>query len=172
MALVEVVFSVFVVSKIPNASVIHLGVGNSIFMLGVLLSEPLLSKFYDVSKNPQSTFYGFLFGNLLKSAFRLTFVFISSINMFYLVYFLLGIVHSIEYPAFSKLFSQHLDKGYESSNWGFKDFFVSIGKTLTLFASGYIALYMGYNFLFVISALVMFLSGVVLPYVYRKDFVG
>ena len=171
MALVEVVFSVFIVSKIAGASVVNVGVGNAIFMLGVLISEPFISKYYDVSRDVNSAFHGFLFGNLLKSAFRLIFVFISSINMFYVVYFVLVIVHSIEYPAFAKIFSQHLDKGYESSDWGIKDIFMSLGKLLTFFVSGYIAVIYGYNALFILSAIIMFLFGFVLPLVYRKEFI-
>ncbi len=172
MALVEVVFSVFIVTNIPHGSVINLGVGNAIFMLGILISEPLLSKFYDQDKDGKRTYYGFLIGNLLKSALRLLFVAIHSVNMFYTVYFVLGIVHSIEYPAFSKLFTSHLDRGYESSDWGFKDFFVSLGKIFTFFVSGYIATYLGYNFLFVLSSAIMFISGVLIPFVYKRDLIG
>ncbi len=171
MALVDAIFSVFIVSQIKGAGVIDIGVGNAIFMLGVLVAEPLFSKFFDAAKNPATSFYGFLIGNLLKSVFRILFIFISSVNMFYAVYFLLGIVHAVEYPAFTKVFSKHIDQGYESSEWGFKDIFISLGKVITLFASGYIAVEFGYNVLFISSAIIMVLSGVIYPYLYRKEFV-
>lgn len=169
MALAEVVFSVFIVTRIPESSVVNLGVGNAIFMVGILLAEPLFSKFYDSSKDIRTAFYGFVVGNLLKSTFRLLFIFINSVSMFYVVYFILGIVHSIEYPSFAKLFSRYLDRGYESSEWGYKDVFMSLGKIITLFLSGYIVVIFGYNTLFVLSAAVMFFAGVVLPLIYRKD---
>jgi len=169
MALVEVVFSVFIITKIPGATLIDLGIGHALFMFGVMVSEALLSKFYDQADNV-TTFYGFVFGNLLKSLFRIFFVFIASVNMFYFVYFLLGIVHSIEYPAFAKIFSKHLDNGYESSDWGLKDMFMSSGKLVTFFLSGFIATFLGFNALFIMSAVIMFVAGVVLPLIYSKEF--
>lgn len=172
MALVDSVFSVFVVSQIPGASVINIGVGHALFMAGILLTEPLFSKYYDASKDPSAAYYGYLAGNFLKAVFRVLFVFISSVNMFYAIYFLLGVIHSIEYPAFAKVFSQHIDKGYESSEWGFKDIFISTGKIVTLFASGYIATYFGYNVLFLLSAGIMLISGVVFPFLYRTEFLA
>jgi hypothetical protein len=169
-ALVEVVFSVFIVTRIPGATVVNLGIGNAIFMLGVILSEALFSRFYDHADD-NTTFNGILFANLLKAAFRLIFIFISSVDMFYVVFFILGIVHAMEYPAFAKVFSKHLDSGHESSNWGLKDLFLSLGKLLAFFSSGYIALYFGYEVLFALAAFVMFISGVVLPSIFRKEFV-
>ena len=172
MALVEVVFSVFIINNIKGASVEHLGIGNALFMVGILLTEPLFSRFYDTAKTITASFYGFVIGNLLKAVFRVLFVFISSISMFYLIYFLLGIVHSIEYPSFSKLFTKYIDKNLESSEWGYKDTLVSLGRMITLFFSGYIVIAWGYNALFIISAITMVISGVLLPLAYKKDFIG
>jgi MFS family permease len=169
MALTEIVFSVFIITQITGSTVVNLGVGNALFMAGVLLAEPLFSKFYDSSKDITTSFYGFVIGNMLKSVFRILFVFINSVNMFYVVYFLLGIVHSVEYPSFAKLFSRYIDKGLESSEWGYKDVFISLGKIITLFLSGYIVVLFGYNTLFMLSAIIMFLSGVVLPLMYKKE---
>lgn len=169
-ALVEVVFSVFVVSKIPGATLINLGIGHALFQFGIIISEPVFLKFFD-SKSILTSFYGMLLGNLLKTLSRIAFIFLFTVNQFYLVYFLLGIVHSFEYPAFFKLFTTHVDKGYESSDWGFKDIFLSVGNVVASFASGYIALLFGYNYLFILAAMVMFIFGVVLPFVYRKELV-
>lgn len=171
MGLVDIVFSVFIISKIPGATLVHLGIGHAIFMIGIILSEPVISKYYDKTQDKGAAFYGFVFGNLLKSVFRILFVFMSSVGMFYVVYFLLGIVHAIEFPAFSKIFSEHIDKGFESTEWSFKDLFVAMGKVLTFFLSGYIATYLGYNFLFILSAVIMFLAGVLYPLFYKKEFI-
>ncbi len=170
MALAEVVFSVFIVQTIPGATVKHLGIGNAIFMLGILLTEPLFSKFYDSAKGVTSSFYGFVIGNLLKSVFRLLFVVINSVNAFYIIYFLLGIIHSIEYPSFSKLFTRFVDKDLVSTEWGYKDVFVSLGKIVAMFMSGYIAISWGYNTLFILSAIGMFVAGVILPLAYKNEF--
>ncbi|MEK7595401.1 MAG: MFS transporter [Patescibacteria group bacterium] len=171
MALVDIIFSVFIVETIPGATVVSLGIGHALFMMGIVIFEPIIAHYYDKASHPSTVFYGLVFGNLLKSAFRLVFIFISSVNMFYVVFLTLGVIHSIEYPAFSKIFTQNLDKGYESTEWSFKDLFVSFGKVVTMFLSGYIALYFGYNFLFVLSAVIMFLSGVVFPLLNKKEFV-
>lgn len=169
MALVEVVFSVFIIQQIPGATVANLGIGNALFMLGILFTEPLFSKYYDSAQNAVVPFYGFLVGNLLKSAFRLLFVFINSVSMYYVVYFILGIVHSIEYPSYAKLFTKYLDKGFESFEWGYKDTIMSLGKVLAFVASGYIVILFGYNVLFIASSILMFVSGVVFPYLYKKE---
>lgn len=170
MALAEVVFSVFIVESIAGATVKNLGIGNAIFMVGILLTEPLFAKFYDSTKSVKSSFYGFVIGNLLKSTFRLLFTVINSVNAFYIIYFLLGVVHSIEYPSFTKLFTKFIDKDLVSTEWGYKDTLVSFGKVIAMFSSGYIALAWGYQALFILSAVGMFIFGVVLPLIYRKEF--
>ena len=66
MALTEIVFSVFVITQVKDSTVIHLGVGNALFMLGIILTEPLFAKLYDVSNDIKTAYYGFIAGNLLK----------------------------------------------------------------------------------------------------------
>ena len=165
-------FGVFVVSSIKGATVVDLGIGHAIFMVGVLLTEPFISKIYDSALDITTSYYGFILGNLFKSIFRFGFIFLNSVTLFYIFYFLLGIVHSIEYPSFIKLFTKHMDKGLESSEWGIKDSFISLGKVITFFVSGIIAVKLGYGYLFALSGLIMLVSGVFLPLVYRKDFIS
>ncbi|RJR26478.1 MFS transporter [candidate division WWE3 bacterium] len=172
MALVEIIFGVFIVQNIPGATVVELGIGHSIFLVGIVLTEPLFSKFYDSAKNLESSYYGFVIGNLLKSVMRLLFIVIDSVPMFYIVYFIMGIIHSIEYPSFAKLFTKHLDSGRESSEWGYKDSLMSTGKVLTTFLSGYIVVSLGYQFLFLLSSLIMLIFGVLTPLYYKKEILG
>jgi len=170
MALTEVIFSIFILAQIKGATVVNLGIANSLFMTGVFSTEPFFSKFFDIH-GEKIPFYGFIIGNLMKSVFRMLFIFINSIGMYYIVFFLLGISHSIEFPSFAKLFSKHLDRGFESSEWGIKDVLVSLGNIITLFLSGYIIVIFGYKVLFVLSSLVMLIAGVLIPWVYKKEFI-
>jgi MFS family permease len=169
-ALVDAIFGVFIVQQIANATVVNLGIGSSLYTIGIILTEPIFSSFYDRTKNGGTAFYGYVLGNFLKTIFRFGFIFVNSVPAYYLVYFLLGIVHSIAYPSFSKVFTRHIEPGNESVAWGYKDFLLSLGSIVSLVASGFIAVIFGYKFLFVLSSIILLLSGVIYPLLNRSAF--
>ncbi|MBT6401254.1 MFS transporter [candidate division WWE3 bacterium] len=172
MAIVDVVFGVFIVQQVPNATVASLGTGAALYTLGILITEPIFASLYNKDTKGNKAFYGYITGNFIKTLLRLAFIMINSVTAFYIIYFLHGIAHSIAFPSFSKVFTQSISKGNESLAWGYKDFMLSLGKIITLFTSGYIVLAFGYQLLFLISASILFLSGVIYPLLKRKYFLN
>ncbi len=172
MEIAAIVFGIFVVNKIPGATVIELGYAHALFFLAVALTEPLLSNLFDTSPDYNLAFNGFVIGNLFKAIARIVFIFLANPLQLYILFFALGIIHSIGYPSFAKLFTKHLDKGMESFEWGFKDSLLSFSKVFICIASGYVVVLFGYSTLFVVSSILMLIFGVIIPIIYKKDLVA
>jgi predicted MFS family arabinose efflux permease len=65
-------------------------------------------------------------------------------------------------PIKNSLFATHLDKNKETTEWGIYDAVTFVGMASTAALGGFIASSYGFNFLFVIAAIVNFIG--ILPY--------
>lgn len=86
----------------------------------------------------------------------------NTITLFYIVYGLAGVGLGIASPAKNSLFSTHLDKNKETTEWGIYDASVFVGMALSAALGGFIAKQYGFPALFYLSAIINFVG--IIPY--------
>lgn len=155
------IFSVFVVNGIPGGTVQIAASGYSIYLITrvvfELISGRLLQNSHDRKK-----FIMTIFGITVLSIGYFGFAFTNSILQVFLFYAALGVGLGIAAPAKNSLFSMHLDKNRESTEWSLTDAISFISMAFSTALGGFIAMVYGFKMLFIIAAITNLISA--LPY--------
>lgn len=155
------IFAIFASADIKGGSVEVAASVISVYLMVRVVIELITGKFLvrtTMSKKLLVTVAGMIF---IVLSF-LGFAFTKSVPVLYLCYVIAGIGMGIASPAKNSLFSTHLDKNKETSEWGLYDASVFIGMALATALGGFIVKNHGFQILFLLSALLTFVS--IIPY--------
>jgi MFS family permease len=152
---------VFVVSSVPGGNLQLAAFGYSIYLISRVISELISGKMMSGttdSKKIQVSIGGLLIGALGIFGFA----FSSSILILFTSFIVAGFGIGFASPPKNSLFSSHLDKNKETTEWGVYDAVVFICIALSTALGGFIATQYGFKIFFIIGAMWMLLS--VIPY--------
>lgn len=155
------IFAIFVVSNIQGGDVQIAASAFSVYLIARVFSE-LLSGRYLLKKTDRDKFAITIIGILFISLSYIGFAFSRTILFLFIFYAIAGIGLGIASPAKNSLFSTHLDKNKEPSEWGIYDAVTFIGMALATALGGFIAGQYGFQFLFFLASIINLLG--IFPY--------
>lgn len=155
------IFAIFVVSNIQGGDVQIAASAFSVYLIARVFSE-LLSGRYLLKKTDRDKFVITIIGILFISLSYIGFAFSRTILFLFIFYAIAGIGLGIASPAKNSLFSTHLDKNKEPSEWGIYDAITFIGMALATALGGFIAGQYGFQFLFFLASIINLLG--IFPY--------
>ncbi len=159
--LITPIFAVFVVENIEGGNIQLAASGYSIYLLSRVVFEiitgPYLGKSTDRKK-----FATTILGMILMSASYIGFANASNVIHIFIFYAVAGAGLGIASPAKNSLFSMHLDKNKEATEWGISDAISFICMALATALGGFIAGELGFKILFYVAAVVNILG--IIPY--------
>lgn len=153
--------AIFVTTNIKGGNVEVAAASYSIYLTSRVLFELLSGRFLAKTKD-RTKFIVSIAGIALMSISYVGFAFSQDIISLGLFYILLGMGLGTASPAKNSLFSMHLDKSQESSEWGIADATAFLGMAIAGVIGGMIAKQYGFQSLFILAALVNILS--IIPY--------
>lgn len=145
------IFAVFVINSIDGGNVQIAGMGFSVYLISRVIFE-LVSGKYLAHSTDRKKFIVTIFGMVMISAAYLGFAFADSIMSLFIFYGVAGFGLGIASPAKNSVFSIHLDKNKEATEWGIADAVTFIGMALAAAVGGFIAQQYGFSSLFFIAA--------------------
>lgn len=155
------IIAIFISQKVVGGNIQLAATGYSIYLITRVIFELVVGRVLQGSTIRRKLTIAILGISLLSFGY-LGFAFANSITLVFLFYCLLGIGMGIAAPAKVSLFSTHLDKNKESSEWSFTDAVTFICMALSTALGGFIAAEYGFQKLFLIACIVNTLS--VIPY--------
>lgn len=155
-ALLGPIYALFVQSI--NGSVIIASTSFAIYTLVFALVTTFMGKLEDSKFNKEKMVF---LGYLILTIGNLLFIFVQKSLDLYLLQALMGIGVAIVTPAWEALYSLALDKGKESSEWGYWNTAIGIAAALSSIAGGIIVSYYGFKILFILMALFHLISTVI-----------
>lgn len=155
------IIAIFAANQLAGGSVEIAATALSVHLLVRVCFELFASKV--LSKvNESKKLLAIIFGVSLISISFMGFSFTKTIAPFYLFYALSGVGLGLASPLKNSLFSTHLDKNKEASEWSIYDSLVFLGMAASAAIGGVIAKTFGFGVLFWIAAIVNFIG--VIPY--------
>ncbi len=155
------IFSIFVVKNIPGGDIQTAALGYSVYLITrvvfEIISGRLLQKGGDRKK-----FIMTMVGMVCLSLGYFGFAISKNILQVFTFYAVLGIGLGIASPAKNSLFSIHLDKNKEATEWSLTDAVSFICMALATALGGFIAASYGFPALFILAAVVNILG--LIPY--------
>ena len=155
------IFAVFVVNNIKGGNVQIAASAFSFFLVSRVLAELVICRY--LSKiNERRRVLIVIIGMVIISLSYVGFAFSSSIQPLFIFYGIVGIGLGIGSPAKHALFSTHLDKDKEPTEWGVYDASTFFSMAMAAVIGGFIASQYGFPVLFFLASIVNLLGTI--PY--------
>ena len=162
---VDPIFSIFVIKNIAGATLISIGFLATIYWITKGILQIPVSLFLDRTDGEKDDFYALIFGLMITGISAFSFMIVRTMPQVYLVQFIKAIGFALYIPAWSAIFSRHLDKKHMAFDWAVSSSSVSIGIGIAGFIGGSIASIAGFNFVFLVTGLMALVSAILLLFV-------
>ena len=161
------IFAIFAATKIPGGNTEIAASSFSAYLIVRVIFELASGKYLSKSTDAQK-FAMSILGIVLISLGYVGFALTKNVSSLFIFYGVIGMGLGIASPAKNCLFSSHLDKDKEVTEWSIYDGFVFMGMAMSATIGGFIANRYGFTFLFYLVAVTNLLS--VIPYLlYAKN---
>jgi MFS family permease len=161
------IFAIFAATKIPGGNTEIAASSFSAYLIVRVIFELISGKYLSKSNDAQK-FAMSILGIVLVSVGYVGFALTKNVSSLFIFYGVIGMGLGIASPAKNCLFSSHLDKDKEVTEWSIYDGFVFMGMAMSATIGGFIANRYGFTFLFYLVAVTNLLS--IIPYLlYAKN---
>jgi hypothetical protein len=160
------IFTVFIVKYITSGdlpkAVEVVGFATLIYWVLKSILQIPIARIIDRIKGEGDDFWFLFWGNLLTAFIPLGFIFASQPWHVYLLHIIYAVGSAMNFPSWSSLFTNHIDKGQEALEWSINSTFLGIGFGVTNGIAAIIIVTFGYNAMFLIISIFLFTSTFIL----------
>lgn len=156
------IFAIFAATKIPGGNTEVAASSFSTYLIVRVIFELISGRYLSKSTDIQKFVISIL-GIVLISLGYVGFAMTRSVSSIFIFYGVIGMGLGIASPAKNCLFSSHLDKDKEVTEWSIYDGFVFMGMAMAATIGGFVANRYGFTFLFYLVSITNLLS--VIPYI-------
>jgi MFS family permease len=160
------IFSIFAATRIPGGNTEIAAASFSCYVV-VRVVFDLVSARYLSNADDRKKFKVTIAGIALISVGYLGFALIQHVTAIFVFYAVIGVGLGIASPLKNSLFSMHIDRRKEVTEWSLYDGFVLFGAAMSAMLGGFVASRYGFTALFYIVAFTNLLS--IIPYLLYKE---
>lgn len=168
---VDPLFSVFVIQSVEGATLVSLGLLATVYWIVKGALQIPISLYLDKTDGEKDDFYALVLGLLVSGLTAFSLMLVQEMWQVYLIQFLKAIGFALYIPAWTAIFSRHLDKEHTAFDWALSSSTVSFGIGIAGAVGGSIASIFGFNFVFLMvgfmalasAALLLFVPDLILP---------
>lgn len=168
--LVSPIFAIFLVGRVQGGDVRVAGTAAAIYWIIKSLLQIPLGKYLDKNHGEKDDFYFMIVGVIASSSVPLGYIFSSLPWHIYLLQVILAFGMAMNVPAWSAIFTRHIDKGKEAFEWSLESTLYGIGAGVTGALGGFLASKFGFNAVFIGAAALIFIAGTLLILISRHMF--
>lgn len=168
LGLITPIFAIFLTDRIKGANIEVVGFAAAIYWVVESIVAVPFGKFLDKTDSERADLIFVIIGNLL-AALSVFGYFFSTLPWH--IYFLQGVCAlgmGMNIPAYTAIFTRHIDKGREAFTWGVRSSSVAAGSGIAGALGGIIAERYGFDSLF-IGVIVFILLSSFLPFLVKKE---
>ncbi|MDZ4228194.1 MAG: MFS transporter [Candidatus Levybacteria bacterium] len=155
------IFAIFAATKIPGGNTEIAAASFSAYLVIRVIFELISGRYFSKSTDIQKITISII-GIALMSVGYVGFAMISSVPALFIFYGVVGMGLGIASPVKNSLFSMHLDKDREVTEWSIHDGFIYMSMAMSATIGGFVANRYGFTFLFYLVAATNLLS--IIPY--------
>ncbi len=164
-------YALFVEEAIVDANELTIGVSISIFLFSRSLLQVPIAILIDKIKGELDDYYYVVIFSVVVGILHFSFLWVTQVWQLYLLQLLLGTCTAITYPSYMALFTRHIDKGKEGTEWGVYYTFVDVSSAVLATLGGYIASNFNFDALIILVSILCISGGAMLifikPYIYK-----
>lgn len=159
--LIGPIFAVFVTGQIPGATVATVGFAATVNLVIRAALQMPIARYIDKRRGEKDDFFLMILGSLLVSLVPFMYLFVKTIPQLYLAQAFLGIGGSLANPGWYAIFTRHIDKTKEGTEWTLENVSVALAAAGAAALGGIIAEKLGFSNLFLIVGILAFVGLVI-----------
>ncbi len=159
--LIGPIFAIFVTQQIIGATVVTAGFAATINLLTRALLQMPVARYIDRHKGEKDDFLFMVAGSTLISVVPFIYLFIQTPVHLYIAQVILGIGGALANPGWYAIFTRHIDKNQESTEWTLENVGVSLAAAGAAAIGGLMAENFGFHNLFLIVGILSLIGLVI-----------
>ena len=163
------IFAVFLTSQVRGATLADVGFATTLFWVVKSAVQIPVSWYIDSTPGEKDDYHLMLIGYLASCLVPLGYYFfVSEMWHVYLLEAMNGVAYALLAPSWLAIFTRHIDKHREGTEWTLYSNAVGLGFAATAALGGVLAERLGFRIIFLFVATLMFCGGLVLFHIRRK----
>lgn len=169
--LVTPIFAIFIVNNIQGGTILVASIASAIFWILKSILRIPFGIFLDSHKGEGDDYFFVVIGLLIASLIPFGYIFANLPWNIYVLQAIYAIGMAMSLSGWSAIFTRHIDKGKESTEWGVSATAYGIGAGVAAVVGGWAVTQFGFNPVFIIVG-IMGLIGVALLLFIKKQIKG
>jgi MFS family permease len=160
--LISPIFAIYLVEEIPGATIATAGGVVAVYWIVKSLVQLPVAVALDKHQGEKDDFYTLIFSLVLAGFSALAFLLVKDIFSLYVVSFLHGLAFGLYAPAWSGIFSRHMDKDHFAFDWSLDSTTIGLASGVAAFIGGWLATAFGFSVVFILASVFSFFSALLL----------
>lgn len=152
------IFALFIEDFIVGATAATAGTAAAIYLVTKSLAQIPAASIIDKIRGEKDDYYLLVWGSIIAAAIPILYLFVNTPMQLFAVQFFYGLVMAITFPSYMAIFTRHIDKGKEGTEWGVYYTITDLSAAVTASVGGYIAATSGFRPLIVVVTLLSILG--------------
>lgn len=148
--LIGPIFAVFVTNQITGATIATVGFAATINLLVRAILQMPVARYIDKHKGEKDDFLFMVAGSMLLSIVPFIYIFVTLPMHLYLAQAVLGIGGALTNPGWFAIFTRHIDKGREGTEWTLENVGIGLASAGAAALGGVMAERFGFHNLFLV----------------------
>lgn len=147
--LVNPIFAIFIVEKIEGGSAVVAGIASAIYWILKSLFRIPISIFLDILPGEKDDYWFLVLGFFLAGLVSFGYIFAFKPLHIYLLQVFFALALAMALSGWSAIFTRHIDKGWEATEWGMDATLVGLGIGISGGIGGMVAMRFGFVPIFI-----------------------
>lgn len=161
------IFALFFTGQIEGGTLANVGFAAAITQIFKSVLQIPIAKFLDKNHGEYDDFYSLIFGSFIVASVPFLYIFASKVSHIYLIQAIYGIGMSFVIPPWYAIFSRHLDKQQESTEWSLDSVTIGIAVSSAAALGGVLATRFGFTRVFLIGGILAIMGAIQQIRIYR-----
>lgn len=162
------IFAIFIMEQIKGGDVKVAGFAAAIYWIVKSILQIPIGIILDKHKGEKDDFYFLVIGIIISGLVPIGYIFSYLPIHIYLLEVIYAIGMALAIPAWGGIFTRHIDKGKEATEWSVESTVLGIGTGISGAIGGLFVAMFGFKILFVIVSIFVILGGLIPLLIYKE----
>lgn len=160
------VFAVFVAQQIEGGTLAVIGFTSAVFQIFKSSFQIPIANYLDKNHGEKDDYYSLIIGSFLVAIVPFLYLFAEIPFHLYIINAIYGIGAAFAIPPWFSIFTRHIDKMHESTDWAVESVAIGIGAASAAALGGIIAEKFGFHTVFIVAGFVAMAGAITLIKIY------
>lgn len=156
------VFAIFIVSRIEGGSVFVVGMASAVFWIARSLFRVPIGVLLDILPTEKDDYLALVAGFFIASLVPFGYIVVKTPLQLYLLQAVHGFALALSYAGWTGIFTRHIDRGKESTEWGLNATFIGLGTGVAGAVGGWAVTRFGFSPVFIMVGVLSLIGAVTL----------